>query len=224
MTDHKGRISDNKCCTADHKSQIADHKSRIFREKKYRELRRQIRECRACEELFGYEPRPILFGNADARIMQISQAPSRRVHETGKPFNDASGQKLRHDWYGITDEEFYNPDFFYIVSVAHCFPGKASGGGDRKPPKICAGKWLLQEMELVNNEIYILVGKYAADFFFPKSNFTDLIFEDQRLNGKPAYVLPHPSPLNVKWFLDHPAFEEKRIKEIRYEIHRILNK
>ena len=156
--------------------------------------------------------------------MQISQAPSRRVHETGKPFNDASGQKLRHDWYGIADEEFYNPDFFYIVSVAHCFPGKAPGGGDRKPPKICAGKWLLKEMELVNNEIYILVGRYAAEFFFPKCNFTDLIFKDQRLNGKPAYVLPHPSPLNVKWFLDHPDFEEKRIKEIRDEIYRILNK
>lgn len=203
---------------------MQDYTDRISQEQHYQELRRQIQECRTCQELFGYEPRPILFENVDARIMQISQAPSRKVHETGKPFNDASGQKLRHEWYGITDEEFYNPDCFYIVSVAHCFPGKAPGGGDRKPPKICAGKWLLKEMELVNNEIYILVGRYAAEFFYPKCKFTDLIFKDQRLNGKPAFVLPHPSPLNVKWFLDHPEFEDKRIKEIRDEIHRILNK
>lgn len=189
----------------------------------FEKLREEISSCRICREEFGFEPRPILFGNQNAKIMQISQAPSRKVHETGLPFNDASGKKLRREWYRIEDEEFYNPDNFYIVSTAHCFPGKAPGGGDKRPPKHCAGRWLRREMELVNNEIYILVGGVAAEVFFPGRKITELVFEDHVIGGKPAYILPHPSPLNVKWFRDHPEFEQTRIPEIAACVHRILD-
>lgn len=186
------------------------------------DLQNQISQCRICQDTFGFEPRPIILGNSNAKIMQISQAPSKSVHETGRPFNDASGRKLRGDWYHISDEAFYNPDNFYIVSMAHCYPGKAPGGGDRRPPKICSRQWLLKEMELVENEIYILIGGIAAEFFFPGEKITSLAFEEKEINGKPAYVLPHPSPLNVKWFKDYPEFEEKRILKIRKEVHRVL--
>lgn len=192
-------------------------------DKSFEQLRQEIAACRICREEFGHEPRPILFGNKNAGIMQISQAPSKKVHETGIPFNDASGRKLRHDWYRISDEEFYDPDNFYIVSTAHCFPGKAKGGGDRRPPKHCAERWLKREMELVENEIYIIVGGIASDLFFPGRKITELAFEDHEINGKPAYILPHPSPLNVKWFLDHPEFEKRRMPEIAEVVHRILN-
>lgn len=189
---------------------------------KFQNLQQEIRSCRCCREDFGFEPNPILFGNPCAKIMQISQAPSRTVHNTGKPFNDASGRRLRAEWYQISDEIFYNPDNFYIVSTAHCYPGKSPAGGDRRPPKCCADKWLVQELELVQNQLYILIGGYAAAYFFPGEKLTDLVFRDLKINGKKAFVLPHPSPLNIKWFRDYPEFQEKRIKEISKTVHEVL--
>lgn len=185
-------------------------------------LQNQILQCRSCRDLFGFEPHPIVSGNYNAKIMQISQAPSKSVHETGKPFNDASGRKLRKEWYHISDETFYDPDNFYIVSMAHCYPGKGPGKGDRRPPRICSERWLLKEMELVCNEIYILIGGIAAEYFFPGEKIATLAFEDRQINGKPAYILPHPSPLNMKWFKDYPEFTEKRIFKIQEEIHKVL--
>lgn len=186
------------------------------------DLHHQILQCRLCQDDFGFEPQPVVQGHYDAKIMQISQAPSKRVHETGKPFNDASGRKLRGEWYDISDQDFYNPDNFYIVSMAHCYPGKVPGGGDRRPPKICSQQWLIREMELVNNELYIIIGGYAAAFFFPGEKLTALAFQDKTINGKPAYILPHPSPLNVKWFKDYPQFTEERIFKIREKVHGVL--
>lgn len=185
-------------------------------------LQAEIAQCRLCRDTFGFEPRPIIFGNYHAKIMQISQAPSKTVYETGKPFNDASGRKLRRDWYNITDGDFYHPGHFYIASMAHCYPGKAPGQGDRRPPKICAQQWLFKEMPLVENEIYIIIGSYAAEMLFPGERITALAFEDRQLNGKPAYILPHPSPLNMKWFKDYPQFEKVRIPLIQKEVHKIL--
>lgn len=80
-------------------------------------IQNRILQCRLCQDAFGYEPRPIVQGNHNAKIMQISQAPSKSVHETGRPFYDASGRKLREEWYQISDEEFYNPDNFYVVAA-----------------------------------------------------------------------------------------------------------
>lgn len=196
--------------------------ARSEKEKSYEALKREIQSCRLCEERFGYEPRPIVWGNQHSRIMQISQAPSLNVHLTGKPFNDASGKTLRQEWYHITDEDFYNPDNFYIVSVAHCYPGKAPGGGDRLPPAVCARTWLCREAALVDNRIFLLVGRAAAQFFFPKRQVTELVFEDLTIEGKPAFVLPHPSPLNRKWLKDHPEFLGKRMPEIEAVIHKVL--
>jgi uracil-DNA glycosylase len=77
-------------------------------------------------------------------------------------------------------------------------------------------------VDVVNNKIYVIVGKAAADFFFPKKNFIDLVFNDQKINGKPAYVIPHPSPLNVKWFKDYPEFEKERVLDVRKAVHIIF--
>lgn len=185
-------------------------------------LQNRILQCRLCRDTFGFGPHPIVQGNHHAKIMQISQAPSKTVHETGRPFDDASGRKLRREWYRISDEDFYDPDYFYIVSMAHCYPGKAPGGGDRRPPGICSKRWLLKEMELVDNEIYVIIGGIAAGFFFPGEKMTALAFEDKQIHGKPAYILPHPSPLNMKWFKDYPEFMEKRVFEIQKEVHKVL--
>lgn len=186
-------------------------------------LKAGILSCRICEEKLGFEPHPVMWGNKGAKIIQISQAPSLTVHKTLRPFSDASGKKLREEWYQISDETFYNKDNFYITSVAHCYPGKSPNGGDRVPPKICAKQWLRKEIELVDGQLFILIGRYAADFFFPKKDFTSLIFNDNIIDGKPAYVLPHPSPLNIKWFRDNTEFMETRICKIREEVHKVLN-
>lgn len=188
------------------------------------QLRDQMKKCRRCQEEFGFEPRPITFGNPTAKIMHISQAPGRKVHEIGRPFSDLSGKTLRQDWYQISDEQFYNPDNFYFTTVGHCFPGKSLRGNyDRKPPKICYDLWTSKEIELMKEcELYLVVGSEAESRLFPKRKLSDLVYEDLSLNGKPCYVLPHPSPLNRIWMKNNPEFTEKRLAEIRKKIHEIL--
>ena len=187
----------------------------------YPQLRSSISSCRLCHQIFGYEPRPILWGEQKVKIFQLGQAPSRNVHITGKPFNDISGKRLRQ-WYDIDEDTFYNPANIYITGVAHCFPGKNPKGGDNKPPKVCADQWVRQEIKLVEAEIYILIGSYASKLLYPKQKLTDLVFEDLEYNQKPAFVLPHPSPLNMRWLAKYPAFLEERMPLIRHKIHQLL--
>ncbi len=189
----------------------------------FEELEDNILKCNDCEKKFGFKPIPIVHGIKDSKIMQISQAPSNNVHLTQKPFNDATGRRLKYDWYKITDEIFYNKDNFYITAISHCFPGKNSNGGDRLPPIYCAKKWLLKEIELVNNKIFIIIGSRATNFFFPNDNYSKLIFENNTIKGKLAIILPHPSPLNIKWFKEHPEFEKKRLPEVRKIISKIIH-
>ena len=192
---------------------------------KFDELIKQIKKCRHCESSFGFIPNPIIWGHANSKIVQISQAPSKSVHESGKPFTDASGKTLRNDWYQITEEDFYNNDNFYISALAHCYPGKQSDGkSDKQPPKCCYKMWIQKELELINNEIYIIIGSASAKIFFPDEKFEDLIFKDNILNGKKAIVLPHPSPLNSRWIKSHPEFLNKRIKEVRKTIYNLIYK
>lgn len=187
-------------------------------------LVKEIKSCKECRTLLGFEPNPVFSGNENAKILQISQAPSKNAHNTSKCFNDASGKKLKKEWYKISDEDFYNDDNFYITGVGHCYPGqsKNSSGGDKKPPKYCADKWLQKEIKFVNSKIIVLIGRYSAEYFFPKEDFSKLIFNNQKINGKLAIVLPHPSPLNMKWFKDHPEFESKRLPEVRKIIYSVL--
>lgn len=181
----------------------------------FNNLINEIKKCDLCEKKFGFKPHPVLVGNQNSKIVQVSQAPSATVHETLKPFTDQSGKKLKYEWYKITDEEFYNPDNFYIAALAHCYPGKDKNGNDRTPPKVCYEKWIKKELEFINNELYIIIGARAAKVFFPNESFNELIFKNNYINGKLALVLPHPSPLNIKWFKDHPEFLKSRIVEIR---------
>lgn len=185
-------------------------------------LQAEITACRKCRQLFEHEPRPRVWGNANAPVLLIGQAPSRRVHETGRPFNDQSGKRLRR-WLNLSEEQFWNQDSLYITAMAQCFPGKApKGGGDNKPPAICAQTWLPRIMENLQPELYLIIGSYAARYFFPGRPLPDLVFSALELNEKPAYVLPHPSPLNQKWFKDYPEFENSRIDEIRLQLKRFV--
>lgn len=182
-----------------------------------------LKKCVLCKDEFGFTPHPVVFGNEYSKIVQISQAPSKTVDFTLKPFTDKSGEKLKYEWYKIDDNIFYNPDNFYITSLAHCYPGKDSRGNDRMPPKICYDTWVKNEIKYVKNKLYIIIGSKAAKVFFPDENFNDLVFKNNYINEKLAIVLPHPSPLNKKWFKDHPNFMEKRVIEVRCIINDVLN-
>ncbi len=181
-----------------------------------------LKKCGICKEEFGFQPHPVFWGNVNSKIVQISQAPSATVHETLKPFTDKTGKKLKYEWYMIDDEVFYNPNNFYIASLAHCYPGKDKNGNDRTPPKVCYEKWVKKELEYINNKLYIIIGAKAAKVFFPNEDFNVLIFKNNYINNKLTLVLPHPSPLNIKWFKDHPEFMDKRIIEIRKIIKEVL--
>ncbi|KOR90290.1 uracil-DNA glycosylase family protein [Paenibacillus solani] len=188
----------------------------------FNEVKEKILLCQDCKDKFGFTPVPIIHGNQYSKIMQISQAPSNNVHITKRPFNDPSGAKLKYKWYQISDEVFYNEDNFYITALSHCFPGKNTKGGDNPPPLASAKKWLKQELDLVQNKLYIIIGAKAAKFLYPDRDFVELVFSSNSINDKPAIVLPHPSPLNIKWFKDHPNFEEKRLPEVRELISNVL--
>ena len=191
------------------------------RQRDLEQLHRQILACRLCREKFGFEPRPFVWGREEARIMQISQAPSLRVHRSGKPFDDQSGQRLRQ-WYGVDAGTFYDQRVFYVTSIAHCYPGKTEKGTDRRPPLRCARLWLDKELEIVQNEIFIIIGSVAAKYFFPDADFTELVFyQSLMLRGKPAIVLPHPSPTNWRWLRAHPEFETERLPQVREIIMRL---
>ncbi|WP_286078881.1 uracil-DNA glycosylase family protein [Faecalibaculum rodentium] len=183
-------------------------------------LQAQLRACRHCEGML--EPRPVVHGNPGAPILQVSQAPGKKVHETGIPFNDASGRRLRQDWYQISDAQFYDPDLFYITSMGHCYPGKGKTG-DKKPPRCCFDLWTRREIELKpGTRMMLVIGREAASRLFPKREFTELVFQDQEYDGIPCFVLPHPSPLNVRWFRMHPEFETQRMPMIREKLHQVL--
>jgi len=196
----------------------------------FEEFQRKLKQCRYCREKLklDFEPKPLVWGNEKAKIVQISQAPSFNAGKCGRAFSqdenipDASGKKLL-EWYTLSKKEFYNPDNFYITAAAHCFPGK-SRSGDAKPPMACAEKWLWEELSFLNPKIFIVVGRLAAGFLFPDRDFKELIYADNVLLNKPAFVLPHPSPVNKKWLKDNPDFEKKRLKKIRESIKNILGR
>ena len=189
----------------------------------FNELSCNLKKCKICENKFGFKPHPIVWGDKEAKIVQISQAPSATVYKTQRPFSDQSGKKLKYEWYQIDDNSFYNINNFYITSLAHCYPGKTNSGNDKNPPAICYKTWLFKELNCINNEIYIIIGSKVAKVFFPLEKFDDLIFKDNFINGKLTFVLPYPSPLNIRWFKNHPEFMEKRIVEIRNKMKDLLN-
>ncbi len=188
------------------------------------DLKKEIENCKFCEEKFGFEPHPIFWGKQNSKIVQISQAPSNKVHNSMKPFTDMSGKTLKYEWYQISDDDFYNQNNFFIGALAHCYPGKDKNGNDKQPPRCCFNKWIEKELKMLDNEIYIIIGAKAAKTFFPDSDYETVVFNNNIWNGKLTIVLPHPSPLNKKWLKDHPNFLNKRIYEVRDIINQTLNK
>jgi uracil-DNA glycosylase family 4 len=193
----------------------------------FEEFQNQLKGCRYCKELgFNIEPKPLIWGEPCAKILLISQAPSRSSSECGRPFSKSwrepnpSGGTLI-ECYDIPEEVLYNPKIFYITGMAHCYPGKRKGG-DIKPPLICAEKWLEKELSFLKPKLYVIAGKQAADFIYPNQNYKDLIFNNSKYRGEKSVVIPHPSTANRKWYKEHPEFRTDRLQDIKNIIHETL--
>ena len=183
----------------------------------------EIRACRACAADFGFEPRPVVWMFPETRILISSQAPGRLVHETGLPFNDPSGDRLR-DWMGIDRETFYGDPRIGVAGMAFCFPGTDPKGGDYPPPPRCAALWRRRLLaELPNVELMLLVGSYAIDWTLGRrgGSMTETVAA-WRDHLPKAIPLPHPSWRNTAWLKRNPWFEREVTPWLRGRVAEIL--
>lgn len=185
-------------------------------------LLEEVRGCRLCEENLPRGPRPILAAANTARLLIVGQAPGTKVHETGIPWNDASGDRLR-DWLEMDRETFYDPSRVAIIPMGFCYPGRGRSG-DLPPRSECAPRWhgpLLEE--LPDLRLTLLIGQYAQRYYLPDRGATLGETVRRWQDWLPRFFpLPHPSPRNRLWLKRHPWFEETVVPALREEVHRAL--
>ncbi|SMF26736.1 uracil-DNA glycosylase family protein [Pseudobacteriovorax antillogorgiicola] len=184
-------------------------------------LHQDIITCKACKDL-PLGPKPVVRLTAAARIKIVGQAPGIRVHETGIPWNDPSGERLR-DWLGVGRAEFYDPKIFALVPMGFCYPGTGPSG-DLPPKPICAELWQSKiESNLKKVELTMAIGNYAQNYLLPepKRSLTERVKHWQ--DYFPSVVpLPHPSPRNNRWLNNHPWFESELLPELRDLLAKII--
>jgi uracil-DNA glycosylase len=182
-------------------------------------LLKAIRACDACKAYLPLGPRPVLQAAASARILVVGQAPGSRVHTTGIPWDDPSGDRLRA-WMGVDKDEFYDASRIAIIPMGFCYPGRGNGG-DLPPRRECAELWLDELLaRLPEIELTLLIGQYAQRHYLGKLRKATLAETvDAWAEYAPRYVpLPHPSPRNTPWFQRHPWFERDLVPVLRATI------
>ncbi len=186
-------------------------------------LLKVVRACRACAAQLAHEPRPIVQAGANARLLIVGQAPGARVHASGIPWDDASGERLR-TWIGIDKATFYDAERVAIIPMGFCYPGKAASG-DLPPRRECAELWLDRLLaSLPDIELTLLVGQYAQRHFLGKAAAGGVgATVAAHAQFAPAMIpLPHPSPRNIAWFLRNPWFEAELLPNLRRQVHTVL--
>lgn len=182
-----------------------------------------VRNCRICEQSLPMGPRPVVQVDPRARILIAGQAPGRRVHESGVPFDDPSGDRLR-DWLGISRETFYDPAQVAILPMGFCYPGTGKSG-DLPPRPECAEAWrqnLLRTLESIG--LTLVIGQYAQKWHLPSTqkNLTETVRSWQEY-GPGIIPLPHPSPRNNIWLKKNPWFETSLLPELKKSVTAVLN-
>ncbi|MFK7941900.1 MAG: uracil-DNA glycosylase family protein [Paracoccaceae bacterium] len=194
------------------------------------DLQSRITACRLCAETFAvtetrHAPRPVFVPSTKARLLVAGQAPGARVHASGVPFDDPSGDRLR-DWLGMDRSNFYNPDKLAIVPMAFCFPGYDAKGSDLPPPRICAQTWraeLLAQMPQI--QLTLAIGQYAQGWHMGrerKKTLTETV-RNWRAYGPSLLPLPHPSWRNSGWLHKNPWFEAEVLPWLRSEVSRLCS-
>jgi uracil-DNA glycosylase len=187
-------------------------------------LLKDIRACTVCAEAMPHAPRPIIQAASPARIMIIGQAPGTRVHASGVPFTDPSGDRLR-DWMGVDETVFYDTSKIAIVPMGFCFPGLDAKGSDLPPRRECAPLWQEKvRVAMPNVALTLLVGMYAQRFHLGKNaakTLTDTVNAADTY-GPEFLPLPHPSWRNSAWLKRNPWFGEKILPLLRRRVGELL--
>ena len=184
----------------------------------YKKLLAEVRACTICKAHLPLGVRPVLQLHPKARILIAGQAPGLKVHQSGIPFDDASGNRLR-EWMGITRETFYDPKQVAILPMGFCFPGTGKSG-DLPPREECEPAWRKELLGVLQNvQLTLVLGKYAQSYHFggARRSVTDLV------KSWPEYwpqtvPLPHPSPRNNIWLRRNPWFEADLLPVLRKRI------
>ncbi len=182
----------------------------------------EIADCTVCEQHLDLAPRPIVQVGSQARIVIIGQAPGRRVHESGVPWDDASGKTLRR-WLNVTEAQFYDPNIIALVPMGFCYPGSTSSG-DKPPRPECAPLWHERVLgALPGNRLDVIIGTYAQKRYIPdrKKTLTETVANWVAYLPEKV-VLPHPSPRNQHWLTKNPWFESQTLPAVQQRIAEFL--
>lgn len=184
-----------------------------------KELLTSIRACTICSEKLAHTPRPVLQASPSSVIAIVGQAPGKKVHQSGIPYDDASGKRLRN-WLGVDESTFYNDDIFDLVPMGFCYPGTGKSG-DLPPRKECAPTWHQQVWDKMPNiQLILLIGQYAQRYYLPNNpypNLTETILHYETHIDK-FWVLPHPSPRNEIWLKKNEWFEQQVIPKLKNRV------
>ena len=185
-------------------------------------LKAEIAACRICAEHLPHGVRPVASFSSTARLLIIGQAPGSKVHESGIPWDDASGDRLR-EWTGLSKDDMYDPARVALVPMGFCYPGKASGG-DKPPRPECAPTWHDRVLrELPDDRLTLLVGTYAQRAYLPDTKSWTMRERILRFREfLPHFLpLPHPAWRSTLFMRDNPWFEAEVLPEVRQRIAKL---
>ena len=190
-----------------------------------------VRSCNHCQDKLPLGPRPVLRAGSGARLLIVGQAPGTRVHASGVPWDDPSGDRLRH-WLQLDPDRFYNEDEVAIVPMGFCYPGRGKSG-DLPPAPDCAPLWhsrLLAQLPQI--ELVLLIGMYAQRYYLAQTPASEQSSPGETLTrrvsrwrdfGPRYFPLPHPSPRNTLWLRRNPWFESEVIPALQTRVRQALD-
>lgn len=185
-------------------------------------LKQRISECKLCEACLPYPAKPIFQFSSKAKLIIIGQAPGKQAHDSGTPWNDQSGQRLRA-WLSISNTLFYNENVVALVPMGFCFPGSGKSG-DLPPRKECAPTWHPLLLSSFSNQVpRLLVGSYAQNYYLNDKRSLTERCKNWRDYGENTLPLPHPSPRNNIWIKKNPWFEAEVLPEYQRIVSSILS-
>ena len=190
-------------------------------------LAQEIAGCRLCSDRFaatatGHAPRPVVWFRPGARLLIAGQAPGARVHASGRPFTDPSGDRLRA-WTGLSEPAFYDLARVAIVPMAFCFPGYDAKGADLPPPALCAQTWRARVMAaLPGVRLRLLVGGAAIRWHLGRPDVTAAVADWRGMAAAGVFPLPHPSWRNTGWLKRNPWFEAELVPALRAAVRAVM--